>query len=135
MFHPEYIGSLSVDELVNRYDAILVNLVEIHATLLEKNVRMRPHTAWYNDDLRDAKQERRRRERTWRKSKLKVHKQMFCTKCNLLIDMLLHAKTTFYSEKNPGHWKKTETNNLLPRTLFLAEIITQTFPLTSHNAS
>ena len=55
VFRPEDLESLSVDELVNHYDATLVNLVETHAPLLEKNVRMRPDTAWYNDDLRDAK--------------------------------------------------------------------------------
>ena len=99
MFRPVDLESLSVDELVNHYDATLENLVETHAPLLEMNVRMRPDTAWYNDDLRDAKQERRRLERTWRKSKLEVHKQMFREQCKLVNDMLLYAKTTFYSEK------------------------------------
>ena len=98
VFRPEDLESLSVDQLVNHYDATLVTLVETHAPLLEKNVRMRPDTAWYNDDLLDAKR-RRRRERTWRKSKLEVHKQTFREQCKLLNDMLLHAKTTFYSEK------------------------------------
>ena len=36
----EDLESLSVDELVNNYDATLVNLVETHAPLLEKNVRV-----------------------------------------------------------------------------------------------
>ena len=64
VLRPEDFESLSVDELVNHYDATLVNLVETHAPLLEKNVRMRPDTAWYND-----------------------HKQMFREQCKLLNDM------------------------------------------------
>ena len=36
----EDLESLSVNELVNHYDATLVNLVETHAPLLEKNVRV-----------------------------------------------------------------------------------------------
>ena len=98
MFRPVDLESLSVDELVNHYDATLVNLAETHAPLLETKVRMRPDTAWYNDDLRDTKQERRRREPTWRKFKQEFHKQMF-RECKLVNDMLLYANTTFYSEK------------------------------------
>ena len=76
-FCHEYFESLSVDEHVNHYDVTFVKLVETHAPLFEKHVLKRPDTTWYNDDLREAKQERRRRERTWRNSILDVHNQMF----------------------------------------------------------
>ena len=93
-FWPEDPESLSVDELVNHYDATHVNIVVTHALLLEKNivvthapllvknVRMRTYTACYNDDLR---------EHTWHKSKLEVHKQMFREQCKLVI--VMHAVT------------------------------------------
>ena len=39
------------------------------------------------------------------------------------------------NQKNPAHWKRPEKSCLLPRTVFLTEIITQSFPHTSHNPS
>ena len=95
-----------------------MNLVETHAPLLENHVQMRPHTAWYKDDLRDAKQERQKH--LWQKSKLEVHKQMFCEQCKLVNDMLLHAKTIFYSKKIQAIGKDqkklfTTANTLLNR--------------------
>ena len=92
VFCPEYLESLSVDKLVNHYDFIQVQLVETHAPL---HLRIGTNTSWYNDDLRDAKQERRRRDSTWRKFKLEVHTQMFIERCKLL-----HAKNTFYIGKD-----------------------------------
>ena len=103
----EDLESLSVDELVNHYDATLVNLVETHAPLLETNVRMRPDTAWYNDDLRDAKQESGRRERTWRKSKLEIHKQMFREQCKMLNDCYMLRLLSI--PKKSGPLEKTRT--------------------------
>ena len=60
------------------------------------------------------------REHTWQKSKLEVHKQMFREQCKLVNDMLLHVKTTFYSEKIRAIGKDQKkllvaTNTLLNR--------------------
>ena len=81
------------------YNTTIVYLINSHAPLCEKEMRLRPNSAWYSDAIRKAKREKRRRERAWRKSKLEVHRQCFREQCKLVNAMLLDAKTNFYPNK------------------------------------
>ena len=88
-----------VNHLVQFYNATIHDLINTHAPLCEKEMRLRPNSAWYSDAIRKAKREKRRRERAWRKSKLEVHRQCFHEQCQLVNAMLLDAKTNFYTNK------------------------------------
>jgi len=48
----------------------------IFLSLQTRWVTRRPRTAWYNQDLKAAKREKRQAERKYRKSGLAVHKQL-----------------------------------------------------------
>ena len=50
-------------------------LLENYSPETVERVPDRPASAWYNCTTRDAKRARRRAERRWRKSGLKVHRQ------------------------------------------------------------
>ena len=63
------------------YDDTLTCLVDKHAPVKERSVRLRQDTAWYNEDLRNEKREKRQKERAWRKSKLEVHRQIYVDRC------------------------------------------------------
>ena len=90
---------LYVNHLVQFYNTTIVDLINTHAPLCEKEMRLRSNSEWYSDAIRKAKREKRRRERAWRKSKLEVHRQCFREQCKLVNAMLLDAKTNFYTNK------------------------------------
>ena len=89
----------SVDEIANRYITCLQNLFDIHAPVVRKVVKLRPHAPWYNESIREAKQQRRKLERRWRRTHLEIDRQSFRQQCSTLSKLLYTTKTTFYSNK------------------------------------
>ena len=57
-----------VDTLVDRHNSALVELLDKHAPLQTRLVSQRKSAPWLTDDIRKAKQERRKAERSWRHS-------------------------------------------------------------------
>jgi hypothetical protein len=70
-----------------------------HAPEQTKVITLRPNTQWYTDDLRQAKQDRRRKERLWNRTGLVVHKQIYREQCVTVNRMLVKAKQDFYCAK------------------------------------
>jgi hypothetical protein len=77
----------------------LQKLLDKHAPLQEKCITLRPHAPWYTEELREAKQEKRHRERVWRKSKLEVHHQLYLEQCQTVSKLLHTTKEQYYSGK------------------------------------
>ena len=59
VFRSEDLESLSVEQLVDMYNNTLTCLVDKHAPVKERSVRLRQDTAWYNEDLRNEKRVKR----------------------------------------------------------------------------
>ena len=55
-----------LDDLVQCYNTTLSDILEQHAPLQQKEILHRPHAPWYDNRIKDAKQERRRAERRWK---------------------------------------------------------------------
>ena len=53
------------------------NILDIHAPFKTKNIVCRPNRRWLNREISEAKKTQREAERTWRNSKLEVHRQIF----------------------------------------------------------
>ena len=65
---------------IKLYESVLGGLLEKHAPLLTHTIRCRPNSPWYNDELRQAKKELRRLERTTFSRSggcLEIHRQIF----------------------------------------------------------
>ena len=56
----------SIDELVETYNTQLSAIIDKHAPVQSKTIIMRPNTKWYTEELRTAKQDRRKAERKMR---------------------------------------------------------------------
>ena len=97
-------SACDLDSLVDQFNAVLQDLLDKHAPLVEKTVTVRHNTPWYNDELRSAKQEKRRAERKYMKSQLEVHKQIYADKC-------LHYKTMLESAKENHHRKQIQESS------------------------
>ena len=86
-----------VNFLVRKYNEDLSCVTEKHAPLRQRVIRSRNETPWYNTEIRSAKQQRRRLERLWRKTKLEVHRQMYKAQCNTVTKLIEQAKRDYYA--------------------------------------
>lgn len=89
----------STDELVQRYNDGLRELLDKHAPLRTKLIIVRPNTPWYDDNLRDAKRKRRKAERIMRRTNLTVHREIYQDTCVTYNKMLLQSRKDYYSSK------------------------------------
>jgi hypothetical protein len=89
----------SVAELVVSYNDVLAKLLDKHAPLKTRTVTLHPQSPWYNAEIAEAKRNRRKAERRWRKSKLSVHRQLYIDARNAVKDMITKAKSSYYSDK------------------------------------
>ena len=60
----------TTDDLAKTYNSELPKVLEKHAPSQTKQLILRPNTEWYTEELRMAKQDRRKSERRIRKTKL-----------------------------------------------------------------
>lgn len=86
-----------VNELVIQYGTVLKTLFDKRAPIITRTITSRPHSPWYNSDLREAKQMLRRSERRLRISKLEVHRQIFRHESKKYEKALTQAKKEYYS--------------------------------------
>ena len=98
-----------LDSLVLQYDSVLLALLDNHAPEVERYVVLRPHSPWFNESLREAKQKKRRLERKWRKSGLSVDKELYLDQCTIYTDLLISAKSDYH---------RSELSQCEPRDLF-----------------
>ncbi|WAR11312.1 hypothetical protein MAR_025492, partial [Mya arenaria] len=89
----------TTEELVERYNTCLQELLDKHAPLQTKVTTIRPNTTWYNDSLRAAKRNRRKAERKMRKSNLTVHTEIYKEACIIYNKLMLQTKKDYYSSK------------------------------------
>ena len=89
----------SLNELVEAYNAGIKALIDNHAPLCNKTIILRPNAPWYTDELREAKHDRRRAERVWRRTKLTVHQQIYKKQCQVVNKLLIQTKKCFYCTK------------------------------------
>jgi hypothetical protein len=62
-------------------------------------ITLRPAAPWYTEELREAKHERRRRERKWRQTRLTVHHQLYKDQCRTVNRLLYSTKLSYFSEQ------------------------------------
>ncbi|XP_076441126.1 uncharacterized protein LOC143280376 [Babylonia areolata] len=98
----DMLDDLGPDLSAQQLDDGLRGLLDRHAPATEKRVPSGHTSPWYaavSDILRDAKKERRRAERKWRKSGLTVDSQIFLTAKQLVTDIVQNAKEEYWSSK------------------------------------
>ena len=104
-------------ELITTYQNGLTNVMNSLAPL--KTVRQ--EKKWYTDNIREAKQRRRRVERIWRKSGLTVHREMYLSARDEVDTLIKEAKMKYYNERVRGCAGNTQElfrilNSLLGRS-------------------
>ena len=72
-------------------------ILDIHAPIRSKTVVQRPHTPWINPEILQAKRERSRLERCWRRWKSPFDRMKFRAQCNSVRSLISKAKSSFLS--------------------------------------
>ena len=55
----------TLEDLVDSFNSTLSSLLDHHAPLLTKRFKIRPLVPWFNNGIKQARKERRRREKKW----------------------------------------------------------------------
>ena len=88
----------SLEKFVENYESKLSNLIDHHAPIKTKTVRSRPQVPWYNEVIAEAKRQRRKVEKIWRKSKLTSDYSLFKAKRNHAMFLINKARKVFYAD-------------------------------------
>ena len=74
----------TLNGLTQRYISGLSDLIDLHAPVTNRLVTLRSHAPWYDEEVRDAKHERRKLERTWRRSKQPDDHEAYRKQCSVV---------------------------------------------------
>ena len=87
----------TLENAVSVYNSTLENALNSHAPVISKTITIHSDAPWYNDDIAEAKREKRRAEKLWRKTKLTVHREIYVEKRDTVNRKMQEAKTSYYS--------------------------------------
>ena len=74
----------------------LSDLLDKYAPLIIKTITVRPCVPWINDEIKTAKQLRRKRERVWRRTRLSPDKELFVKARNRTVSLTDQARRNYY---------------------------------------
>ena len=88
-----------LNDLVNDLYKSLASLLDTHAPLRSCSIPNRTPVPWFNDKIKTAKIERRKKEKVWRKSRSDEDRKAFCSARNMVSSLIHEAKTEYYQTK------------------------------------
>ncbi|KAK6171566.1 hypothetical protein SNE40_019723 [Patella caerulea] len=89
----------SVNEKASAYNSIIVDVLYQILPLKSKTINIRQNNAWFTDELRELKKSKTKAEKTWYKTKLHVHKEIFKSKKNELCHKIKDCKKSYFSNR------------------------------------
>ena len=96
-FHPDNIQPFG--ELVYSYNNILTHVVDTHAPLVNKTIKVVPHAPWFDSEYRELRSRRRKAEKLYRRSKLSVHKLFYTDLRKQTTQLSLQKKKSYSRTK------------------------------------
>lgn len=88
------VSDLPLELLVDRYDNVLHDTMDILAPVKPQSIVSRPNAPWYNEDIGNEKSKQRRLEHKWHSSRLELDRVRCIEQCSVL---LYKAKESYYS--------------------------------------
>ena len=84
--------------MVDRYDNVLRDTMDILAPVKSRTIVLRPNSPWYNEDIGNEKRKRRRLgPGRWRSSRLESDRLSYIEQCSVVNTMLCKAKEFYYT--------------------------------------
>ena len=82
-------------------------------------VTQRPNTKWYTQSLREAKQQRRKKERKWRHSRQTEYYKDYRYQCSAVSKEINAVKTLYYSNREEEFQNNTKSLHRITSTLLV----------------
>ena len=110
----------TLSDLVTCYNSTLASSLDRHAPLITKTIPARPLVPWFNDDIKEARKQRRKAERRWRRTGLEADLRVYKATKNNTNSLMNEARKVFFKgfiEDNSTDQKKlfSATKRLLGR--------------------
>ena len=80
------------------YNTSIREVLDKHCPEKTRSQKLINNPMWYNDDVRDARRERRRTERRWRKIRLNEDRDKFIAQNNKATKLIKNDKTSYFKE-------------------------------------
>ena len=94
-----------LEDLARSYNSTLKVVLDKHAPLITRSIKVRPRVPWFNEEIKTAKRERRKAEKRWRRTRLDSDLAAFKVKRNAATALMNKARREFYTnfiEENSG---------------------------------
>ena len=105
-----------VDDFVSDYN-VLKRMLNKHAPAVTKTVVVQPEAPWYNEEINQAKQVRRKAKKVWRKTKLTIHREICIAEKEKVNSMIRDAKVNHYTNIIADAKDKKESIQCHERTI------------------
>ena len=110
----------TLSDLVTCYNSTLASSLDRHAPLITKTIPARPLVPWFNEDIKEARKQRRKAERRWRRTGLEADLRVYKATKNNTNSLMNEARKVFFKgfiEDNSTDQKKlfSATKRLLGR--------------------
>jgi len=92
-------GRTSLQHLITTYQDELEATLNAVAPLKTREITMRPDARWFSDEIRTAKQQRRKAERKWRKTGLCVHREIYIAAKDRVTALIISEKKKYYKDQ------------------------------------
>ncbi len=90
---------LELENLTSQYNTRLREVLDKHAPLRTIRIKGKTSKPWYSDNIHKERQKRRQLERRYKNSQLEVNRQMLTEQSRHVVDIINHAKSSYYQEK------------------------------------
>ena len=87
-----------LNDLVYCYNTTLASALDRHAPLVTRSIPVRPLVPWLNNDIKEARKERRKAERRWRRTGLLSDLRRYKVLRNKTNNLMTEARRVFYRE-------------------------------------
>ena len=87
-----------LNDLVHCYNTTLASALDRHAPLVTRSIPVRPRVPWFNNDVKEARKERRKAERRWRRTGLLSDLRRYKDLRNKTNNLMTEARGVFYRE-------------------------------------
>jgi hypothetical protein len=98
----------NLDDLVSQYNQDLSEILDKHAPLIKRTVRLRPHCPWFNEELLQAKRRKRKAQKKAARTKLTIDREILQNERNIMNKLCKEAKAHYYQDMittNAGNQK------------------------------
>lgn len=90
-------SDMSIDGFFSFYNSTLHDCLEKHAPITTRTISVPPRVAWFSEEIKCAKKEKRKAERKWRMTKLESDLSQFKRKRAFCTSSMKKARSEYYS--------------------------------------